>query len=300
MIAMALSLSQLFTAISEGIPREVAASFKKLLEEKHLYQSLDIDVDAAVKEITKQAENLTIVQGAEEYGASIFIKPWIAADPRERESLSALGGAFKLPHVKTFCEQCDRIEPFNPVAAVDLLDPAPGNKHYTSSSSGVVQQFALSYLCQGCKLVPEVFIVRRAGRKLTICGRSPMEHVEVAKYIPPTAKKYISGAIVAHQSGQTLAGLFLLRTSIEQWLRSLGAKHDKADQAIDWYMTTLPDDFKAQFPSLRDVYGDLSAAIHSADGSQEIFDKAKAEIEEHFDARRLYKLTDPKMSAKPG
>jgi hypothetical protein len=159
---------------------------------------------------------------------------------------------------------------------------------------GVVQSFVLSFLCQGCKLIPEVFLVRRVGAKLTLCGRSPIEHVEIQKFLPASARHYLASAMVARQSGQTLAGLFLLRTFIEQWLRLAGATHQYADQVIDWYMSTLPEDFRQHYPSLRDIYGALSDAIHKADASAELFDKARTDIETHFDARRLRKLPDPK------
>ncbi len=294
---MLRSAAQIAEAIEQRIQQEVAASFKKLLEQKHLYQSLDVEVDAVIEELAKIQikESGRIEPNLIIRGSSFFAKPWIVTDPTGRFSYPPGTGIciFNLSHIKTFCERCERIEPFNPFAAVDFLDQPRDSTHY-SLSTGVVQNFVLSFLCQGCKLIPEVFIVRRVGKKLSICGRSPIEHVEVARYIPQAAKQYVSGAIVAHQSGQTLAGLFLLRTSIEQWIRSLGAKHEKADQAIDWYMTTLPPDFKSQFPSLRDVYGLLSDAVHAANASATLFDKTKADIEEHFDARRLYKLTEPK------
>lgn len=42
-------------------------------------------------------------------------------------------------------------------------------------------------------------------------------HVEVPKDLPKAQKKYFSDAIDAHNSGQTLAGLFFLMTFIEQY-----------------------------------------------------------------------------------
>jgi adenylate kinase len=74
---------------------------------------------------------------------------------------------------------------------------------------------ALSYQCQSCKGVPEVFLVRREHLKRTNAGRAPIEHVEVPKDIPKHVSRFFRGAIVAHQSGQTLAGIFLLQTLIE-------------------------------------------------------------------------------------
>jgi hypothetical protein len=102
---------------------------------------------------------------------------------------------------------------------------------------------------------------------------------------------FYSGAVVAHQSGQTLAGLFLLRTLIEQFARaSTGSKAENADEVLDAYMGTLPGDFKDRFPSMRSLYGDLSVDLHAATGSAELFDRAKTEIAEHFETRRVFKL----------
>jgi hypothetical protein len=64
----------------------------------------------------------------------------------------------------------------------------------------------------------------------------------------------------------------------------------KADEVIDAYMDLLPADFKNTFESMRALYGELSADIHSATGSGELFGKANRHIERHFDARRLFKL----------
>lgn len=132
-----------------------------------------------------------------------------------------------------------------------------------------------------------------------IVGRSPIEHVDVPEHLPSgRVRDYYSGAIVAHQSGQTLAGLFLLRTFIEQWVKSLGAPHEYADKAIEWYMDTLPHFFKAAFPSLRDLYGELSIAIHAANASAELFDGTKRKIDKHFDGRRVHEIALPPKAAE--
>jgi hypothetical protein len=149
----------------------------------------------------------------------------------------------------------------------------------------------LEYTCQSCKQTPEVFLVRRRGVKLTNEGRSPIEHVEVPAFIPKPVRRFFSGAVVAHQSGQTLAALFLLRTVIEQWARAATESVKvQADQVLDDYMLTLPEDFRARFPSLRALYGELSVDMHAATGSSGLFSRAVTEICEHFDARRLFKL----------
>ena len=100
------------------------------------------------------------------------------------------------------------------------------------------------------------------------------------------------------QKGQTLAGIFLLRTFVEQFWRSLPQAQtliqkqprSTGDEQGAVYQTTLPDDFKNRFPSLPDIYGKLSAAMHEATADGGLFEESCDRIVEHFDARRLYRL----------
>jgi len=290
--------------VEQLIQQRVSTTFKTLIEHKHLYQSLEVSIDGLVPSVENVATPLARAHGRrgnlkeelEMHASAFFFGRWVLPGTLNAEPALPLRKCLvQLSDIKTFCKVCGRIEPFNLVAAVDFLAATANSGGTQAALADHVQNFVISFLCQGCKRVPEVFMVRREGAKITNCGRSPIEQVEVAKYIPKAAMQYVRGAIVAHQSRQTLAGLFLLRTSIEQWIRSLGANHDKADQAIDWYMSTLPLDFSAHFPSLRDLYSKLSDAMHKADASAALFDQTKADIERHFDARRLFKLEDPKF-----
>ena len=129
------------------------------------------------------------------------------------------------------------------------------------------------------------------GVKLTLSGRSPIEHVEQPRDIPKPIARFYSGAVVAHQSGQTLAGVFLFRVLIEQWAQSQASTSGlRADSALEEYMEGLPNDFKGRFPSFRALYERLSADIHSATGSADLFEEARQRIAEHFEARRVFKL----------
>ena len=55
-------------------------------------------------------------------------------------------------------------------------------------------------------------------------------------------------------------------------------------------MESLPEDFKARFPSLRFIYEHLSADIHAATGSDELYTKMIADISLPFAARQLFGL----------
>ena len=120
-----------------------------------------------------------------------------------------------------------------------------------------------------------------------------MEHAPVPKIVPKEISKFYAGAVIAHQSGQTLAGLFMLRTTCEQWAKRWAAPEDRADAAIEKYMAALPQDFKDRIPSVQKMYSDLSAAIHQANPDEELFAKTIVDLKKHFNARGVYELAGP-------
>lgn len=240
---------------------------------------------------------------------------------------------FELPTIQAHCLTCDARWPFNPgsnsawhsqraiaitLAALHEKQAKPPSR--SPSARSVIQKslvektpqelvtsilqrsqqaeqvFVFPYQCQQCKGPPIYFLVRRTGLKLTLCGRDPIETVDVPKFLPNRQRKYFSDALVAHHAGQTLAGLFLLRTFIEQFWISLGlsvtakSKRSTGDELAEGYNQKLPPAFRAQFPSLGDIYRKLSVAIHGASADAMLFETAKSQIVEHFDARRLFKM----------
>lgn len=278
----------------QSLEESTTGVLKALLESKHLYQSGSIDDNYLIGEFKKR-----VMPEDEAYFTMAAHKAafanWTAVDKSAREA-QPLGHVpdtkremrFTVPDVKLYCSVCNRTEAFNSISAEDFLGRAKQDATFGLYGK-LIQIFVLSFLCQSCKSVPEVFVVRREGTKFKLCGRAPIEHVDVPKVIPKVVGKFYSGAVVAHQSGQTLAGLFLLRTLIEQWTRDqLPNEKGKADQVLDAYMAKLPEDFKGRFPSLRELYENLSKDIHAATGSSELFADSIKKIDRHFEARRLF------------
>jgi hypothetical protein len=273
----------------------IAEALKSLLETRHLYQSVSVEHDDLLGHMLRELDGDTHNR-LKALIPEIHSYPWypqggapslekMLARSRQAEKLLE----FKVQDVKLYCTVCGRIEPFNAYSSTDFVENRPFATRLPQGGEAI-QAFILSFHCQSCKGIPEVFLVRRSVLKLTICGRSPMEHVEEPSIIPKGVAKFYSGAVLAHQSGQTLAGLFYLRTLIEQWVSHAGAAGEKADQKLDSYVAALPKDFKDRFPSLRSVYGVLSDAIHTATASDDLFVKSAGQIVEHFEARRLFKL----------
>jgi hypothetical protein len=276
----------------------ITLAFRTLLETKHLYQSVAIDEESARARFLPLVEAKIKDHGMKTgaYGLSPAVVSWILSSDMMM-IVGAMNSSeakphfiFNPPHVKMFCRTCDRIEPFNLVTAQSDIDL----QKFRPAGYKQEQVYTLTYLCQGCKQFPEVVLVRRTGGKLTLSGKTPMEYVGVPAAIPKEIDRFYSGAVIAFQSGQPLAALFMLRTAHEQWARRWAISADKADQALDKYMASLPNDFKDRFPSFKEMYGQLSADIHAATGSETLFNDISTKFIEHFEARRLYKLEPPK------
>jgi hypothetical protein len=274
--------------------KRVSMALRELLENKHLYQRVAVDFTGLTEAPTATAR---------ERLAELFIAkckrviqlPWDCADNTGHYRRVGIDGdALRptVPHVKLFCEECDRIEAFNSVSAEDMLGRDKERPEHELGGK-TIQVFALSYLCQSCKRVPEVMLVRREGAQLSLCGRSPMEHTRVPSAIPKRIARFYRDAVVAYQCGHTLSGLFMLRTLIEQWARGYGVGGTEASAVLDAYVATLPADFKERFSCFRDLYNLLSADLHSATGDEGLFVNVLARIDEHFEARRLFKLAEP-------
>jgi len=298
--------SEALAKFRESFSGRVPYALKQLLETKHLYQSVIVDHKDIEDTFAKQIDDKRILDSFRFEAHKLTVLPWHPVDPSPSfEKLFAREDptsfvSFAVPHAKVFCTTCGRIEPFNCLSAFDVLTRGSGTQKLFYSRQGLVQAFTLSFICQSCKTIPEIFLVRRVGHKITLSGRAPIEKVHAPKDIPIQVRDYYSDAIVAYQSGQTLAGLFMCRTLIEQWTRAAGATQVLADQALDWYMSTLPGDFKSRFPSLRELYADISDALHAANASSELFVRSISAINEHFEARRLFKFSTTSSDTAAG
>lgn len=295
--------STLFAACRE-FAASIAVVVRQLLETKHLYQRGRVLSEAAEKKIEAVTNAGLRQQVLGEFRRAIA-EPW---SPLGRNSewqpegdLPLSGVMFQMPDARLYCPECASVQAFNALADRRGLYDVPGRVYEGDGKTdrGTIQAFAIAYLCQACKKAPEVFLVRREGPQLILCGRSPIEQFSVPGCIPKEMGPFFSGAVIAHQSGQTLAGNFLLRTLVEQFARfASGATPEmRADQVIEAYMATLPDDFKRNFPSFKDIYSKLSADIHAAVGDAGVFDEAQASIVRHFEARRIMPLR--KTAAEP-
>jgi hypothetical protein len=297
-----------------AISKAVEDAMKRLLSDKHLYQAVEPDLNfipELAQKVHKQNQSSRMAQVIPASGmpaaptpesiaknargmAEYAWIPYIQAGQQEKGQFFPTNGPttnpiqFQLPTINTFCADCQERWPFNPVfdGAMCVID------------GGQSQRYFFGYRCQQCKGPAIRFMVRRAGLKLRLVGRDPIEVLPTSKVLPKAQSKFYGDAQIAHHAGQTLAGIFMLRTFVEQFWRSLPQvqmliqqqSRATGDEQGTVYQATLPDDFKNRFPSLPDIYGKLSAAIHEARADGGLFEQSCDRIVEHFDARRLYRL----------
>ncbi len=284
-----------------------AAQLKVLLETRHLYQKLAIDVgpiQARLKEgvIVAEKQSFDNLVKRELAGAFAVSEKQLSAQGGNRPLLTLILG-----NVKLFCAKCDSREAFRPVWFLDVtssfIQQNLTQGKFKLAIPSNYQLFVLVYQCQNCEGTPEAFIVRREALNLTVEGRSPIEQVEIPNYIPKSERHWFRDAVIAFQTGKTLAALFYLRTFIEQFARrktNLQEAKATGEEIMGAYSRTLPGNLRDSMPSLGEMYEKLSEALHNAKEDSELFEAVRTAIEKHFDIRRVHELDKVPEAAKAG
>jgi hypothetical protein len=312
--------------ITDYIRSEIEEKIKMLLEVKHLYQSTMINVDPINKfidEAEKSSEylfdmsRLKDMQSLSHHAGrvnpqskpekykkkfrdeanSILNEFWVflseyTPDPQVMGFSNSINPCeFVLSSIQIPCANCDA---FQPVHHAGYRGQTQRFEPVSMKITGIPHQtFIFPYQCQACMGEPIIFMVHRKGLKLTLTGRSYFEKIHVSATIPKEESKFFQDAIAAYNTGNVLAGLFLLRTTIEQYMRRILSITDRksGEDLSDEYSKLLPDDFpKDRCPSLKTIYEELSVPIHEAKKDEKQFEKSKGDIEKHFDLLRLVPL----------
>lgn len=287
-------------ALVSTVNRFLAETLKNLLEEKHLYQSSTrLDFNKLYSLLEKQVVGYGNQTSFEDN--KMLAHEWFRPAEIELQEIIAnrRGPAPTLlvQNVKLYCSHCQHDETFSPIWYTDVSNAIAerhAKDHRIASPSEGYQLYSLTFQCETCKAIPVSFLICRREWKLTIEGRSPFEEVELPAFIPKTEAPLLADAIVAAQCSKTLAALFYLRAFIEQFARRQTKTIDRrpGDQILDAYHALLPEGRRDHMPSLRALYEKLSEALHEARADEELFEKSKADIIEHFDFRRLYRIQD--------
>jgi hypothetical protein len=266
-----------------------------LLETKHLYQKVNIDLESALAKVR--------VQVMSPYDS--YFKPGTYGYRNSNFQIGerARGASFNSPgillqNLKIFCVICDTAEAFTPLwhkeLSSEIVATKPSNPTLELHLKNDFQIFALAYQCQICKSEPVTFLVRRHGWSFILDGRSPMEQVEVPKEIPKGETVYFRDGIIAYQSGKPLAGVLYLRVFLEAFARRQTGRTTRAtgDELMDAYAQLIPPEKRSLMPSLKEWYGKLSEVIHAGREDADVFKQASEAIHRHFEFRRLFDIPD--------
>ncbi len=282
----------------------MSAALKKLLETKHLYQSIAVDpaplVARAMNSLSASAQTALASGGGFQLDGLPFSIMTEELTAVSRDGTVEHYLTILVQNTKLFCTACDNREVFAPQGCQDLEHMA--RRFLSMSSSGVTrkppavptQVYAISFSCQLCNGPLHGVLVRRSGFKLTLEGRSPMEHVAVPSFIPKAESHLYRDALIAAHGGKVLAALFYLRAFIEQFARRQAQVPGRAtgDEIMSAYATLLPSPVRDTMPSLKEWYERLSEPLHSANADEGVWLEALAAIDLHFDIRRVHRIPD--------
>lgn len=289
--------------VIESLNTKASEELKNLLENKHLYQNVSINAADILKQHIDASREPNVREYLAYWGAKELPKVRFVLSSSALYLISKESSARDLqltlvpPNASLFCGSCGRREAFAPVwysDAANEIAKLNRNAPRPISLPDTFQLFFLVYQCQRCFGLPEGFLIRRNNWNLGLHGRSPIELIETPVHIPKKELHHYRDAVLAFNSGKVLAGLFYLRTFIEQFGRRVTGRTGRAtgEEILDDYYKRLPSPTRDQMPSLREWYDKLSGAIHSARDDATLFETARAEIDKHFDIRRVFNISE--------
>src|SRR5665213_177037 len=286
--------------LTKRLVQEWSEYLRKLLEEKHLYQNVEVPVSVVMSSITAN-----IHEGQLQH-FNLLAKHWeerrlVPAMKLSGEGTSISGAMVQITppillvtNAKLFCSICGGPEVFSPLWAKDVATECLDHRGGAMPRKDNSHLIFLAFQCQRWGSDPEGFIVRRKNYRLYLEGRSPIEHVEVPRYLPKQEAHFFSDAVIAFNAGKKLAGLFYLRVFLEQFDRRVTGIDGRiaGEELMNAYAETLPVAHRDYMPSFREWYDKLSAALHGAIEDEGLFEGAKSEIDKHFDIRRVFKISE--------
>jgi len=299
------NMQQAASQIADRIVTEWSAQLKSLLETKHLYQKVEVNIPQ-IRASMRESINAGILVHIDQAIDVWENRPLEALMTRTTENISVgnaitqvLKPTLLVTNIKLFCTHCGDSEVFYPVWARDVTSECHDPRGNVMPRLNQFQLFFLALQCQNCHRDPEGVLVRRDGYRLYLEGRSPIEHVDLSKYIPKKEAHFFSDAVVAYNAGKKLAGLFYLRTFLEQYAKRITGIDGRAtgEELMEAYTATLPLAHRDHMPSFREWYEKLSEALHDAREDDVLFENAKSEIDRHFDIRRVFKIPEVEPNA---
>ncbi len=197
---------------------------------------------------------------------------------------------FCLPNIQVTCPACKRESTYL------SLSSSSGNYYFRNPypifGEKTLQVFTLDYRCAQCRKGYLTFQIRRIGAKLQLTGRSVPFRACLSAEWPKQIRAIIEDAYEAAQANDLPAGYYHLRTAVEFYIKSeLDCKvEDKIDgvELCEKYHKSADERLKTDFPSMTELYRDLSHGLHTRDVSAEGFTNLSKRFLGHLKAKALF------------
>lgn len=286
-------------AIELAMQEAISVAMVDLLSAKGLYQNVRVDSTACSEHPETE----------EELRREFSKRPWEPVSmghadsmaDREISSYAGLGGEtlgtpadkmrlhFPLPDIETWCTECRKATAH---ASTLASRNASFGKQFPILGEQTIQVFIPYYICSLCRKQILVFLIRRKGYALQLCGRSDRLHVDVPRVIPKRHRQIFEDALGAVAENDVAAGFYHLRTIIEHYMKhSLSidvGEQIRGDDLCAQYKGSLDPRMSSGMPSLSLVYETCSAHMHARTGTPKDFATQCAAVTGHLEAKDLF------------
>lgn len=299
-----------------AVAEDIRIAIWSLLETKYLYQTVKVRWETVASKAKSTQDKFNGKNEILEIGPDRIWSDSLAAYLVKLAAKTQVGAWNVIPELHpegTTLGKSDEFEVIAPPAELYCRTCKTSKAHNSGSlKAGIIPQpyptdvkkghqvFTCGYECQRCRSALVVYQITRHEEKLILSGCSEYPKISVLREIPEDVAEYVSEAKIAHGTGRTLAGLFFLRTAIEQHLRKTTGFFGRqtGEELVTAYRGYLNEDFPNKEWVLGRLYEELSAKLHMAEADEKQFEKTLCELERYFKALSLFPLVrlQPKAS----
>jgi len=292
-------------AVELAMQEAIGDALSLLLSEKGLYQNVSVEeavleafssanrrsripYDQLVSEFKKRPWNPISSDATRGSGQGLAHLPAAMGSPGLGTPQDEMPLNFLLPDIETRCRNCKKPTAHGSMSVsfmYGLGSPFP----VISEETGDV--FVLYYACALCRSGVIVFLVKRKGYRLQLCGRSERLVVEAPKSLPKKLRPICSDAISAVRENDVHAGFYHLRTLVEHYMKRCLQlplqQRMTGDELAAQYNETLDPRMSGGIPSVSAIYEKASVWMHARSGSESDFQLLLDEFVGHLQAKAL-------------
>lgn len=195
---------------------------------------------------------------------------------------------FYLPEIEAYCKSCKKV-----TVHLSMIESSFDGRDNLFPKSDTMEQILIPYYnCGVCYNDVVVYLIKRKGNKITICGRTERLKYQVDKIIPVEFKEIVEDALSAVNENDLYAGFYHLRTFLEHYMKEIlqipFEEQKRGDELVKMYNESLNNKFLSSTISFSVIYDRLSFYLHSRNGEPTDFFKFLEDIYNHLKAKELF------------